>query len=96
MNIKIRKLPNTRQKELKWGEKERRELENKILNLRNDQITALFYLVEVPFPKDDIGEVVEEIRKYDRDSAYLNTLLSEADFRENLIWWVDFFKKSNK
>jgi hypothetical protein len=81
--------------ELKWTKKERKEVEAKVLNLRDDQIGALLNLVGLNFFRDAIYEAIAEIRRHGADSVHLDILLTEADSKENLLWWVDFFHKSN-
>jgi len=95
IKIKIQKGP----KEpwgLEWTNKERKELEKKILNLRSDQLAGLLFAVEIRFKKEDIEYVVEEIKKDKRESIHLDVLIEEADSKENLLWWVDYFTRANK
>ena len=71
-------------------------MEKRILNLRDDQIMALFNLVKIEFAKKDFEEILTEIRTNREDSQHLGILLDEADSAENLLWWVSFFEKENK
>lgn len=85
-----------RPNDLKWDEKEARDLEKRIINLHDDQIVALFFLVGIAFFKKDIPDVLQEIRKIGEGAIGLGILLDEADSKENLFWWVDFFTKANR
>jgi len=97
MKIKIKKLNHPDKFiELQWNEKERLEVESKVLGLRNDQIAALFFLTEIKFSKNDIENVVAEIKMNKHESLHLDVLIAEADSKENLLWWVDFFTKANR
>jgi hypothetical protein len=71
-------------------------MEKRILNLRDDQIMALFYLVKIEFAKKDFKEILTEIRTNREDSQHLGILLDEADSAENLLWWICLFEKANK
>ncbi|OGZ35967.1 MAG: hypothetical protein A3D38_00610 [Candidatus Portnoybacteria bacterium RIFCSPHIGHO2_02_FULL_40_23] len=95
--IKIRKI-NEKFKtrgELKWNNKEELKLESRIVRLRNDQIGALLNLVGLNFAKEDIEEVVRDIREDKHESGHLSILIYEADSKENLLWWINYFEKEN-
>ena len=66
----------------------------RILRLRDDQIAALFDLVGIRFALKDIEGVVAEIRENELHALHLGTLLSEAESRERLLWWVALFERS--
>jgi len=91
-----RKITPFRPDDLKWDEKEARDLEKRIINLRDDQIVALFFLVGIAFFKKDIPHVLQEVREIGEGAIHLGTLLNEPDSKENLLWWVDFFTKANR
>lgn len=97
IKIKIHKINKKfkTKRELKWNAKEEFELESRILNLRNDQIASLFYLVDIKFSKDDIEEVVREIKENKHGSGHLSILIYEANSKENLLWWINYFEKEN-
>jgi len=82
--------------ELQWTPKERRQLEKRILSLRNDQIAALLNLVGLGFSKKDIDHIVSDIRNFGSKSGHLPILTDEADSKENLLWWVNYFEEANK
>lgn len=94
LKIKVKKGP----KEpwgLEWTNKEEKELEKKILSLRDDQLATLLSFM-AGFFKEDIEEIVREIRKEKQGSPNLWTLIDEAESKEKLLWWVDYFTKVNK
>lgn len=82
--------------ELRWSEDERKNIELRIFSLRDDQIASLFYIVGISFSTDDIEDVIKEIRDNKREAIHLSTLLSEADSKENLLWWISYFEKHNR
>ena len=82
--------------DLKWDEKEREKIEERILNLRYDQVAALPQIVGPAFSREDIGGVVEEIREHGHDSINLSALMTEAESKESLLWWVEFFEKHDR
>lgn len=84
------------QYELEWDENERKEVEKRILNLRDDQLAALLNLVGLGFSLNDIEEVVEEIKTNKHESGHLPILIEEAESKEVLLWWVEFFEKHNR
>lgn len=80
---------------LEWTDEERKELEEKILNLRDDQLGALASLM-VGFKKEDIDDVVKDIKENKQGSGHLYIVTDEAKSKEDLLWWVDYFTKTNK
>ncbi|MBI4099249.1 hypothetical protein HY442_01820 [Candidatus Parcubacteria bacterium] len=92
-HLPIRKEDIYSRTDLKWKREERRSVASRVLNLRDDQIAALFYAVGVRFSTRDIEEVVSEIRSNGHDAIHLATLLVEADSKKNLLWWVAYFEK---
>ncbi len=92
-HLPIRKEDKHSRTDLPWRREERRSFESRVLNLRDDQIAALFPAVGVMFSPRDIEEVVSEIRSNGHDAIHLATLLAEADSKKNLLWWVDYFEK---
>lgn len=80
---------------LKWDKKEETEITARILALRDDQVAALFYFVGIRFKKNDIREVVAEIRKNKENAIHMSTLLSEADSKDHLLWWINYLEESN-
>ncbi|MFH0906964.1 MAG: hypothetical protein V1829_01800, partial [bacterium] len=77
-------------------DKERQELESRILSLRNDQIATLLNLVGLKFSRNDIEDVVKDITENKQCSGHLITLTDEADSKENLLWWISYFEKTNR
>lgn len=80
---------------LEWTNEERKELEEKILNLRDDQLAVLGYLM-VKFQQNDLQDVVKDIRTNKQESEDLSIIIDEAKSKEELIWWVDYFTKANQ
>ena len=80
---------------LDWTDEERKELEEKILNLRDDQIAALATIV-VGFKRKDIKNVVKDIQEHKPGSGHLCMVTDEASSKEELLWWVDYFTRVNK
>ena len=95
ISIKKSKLSNCKG-DLRWSDKERTELESKILRLRKDQIAALFYCVGIKFSKDDIEKVVSDIINNKQKSGHLGILTDEASSKEDLLWWISYFESANK
>lgn len=83
-------------KELTWSDQTREEIESRIINLRADQIGALLNLVGLQFHHEDIKEIAEEIKQEQLRSGHLITLITEADSKKNLLWWVEYFEEANK
>ena len=101
MEIKIRKIRLPRKGEprtgdLDWTDEEFASIVKKVLKLRNDQLVAFMSLVGVEFDENNREDVVEEINSNNLESAYLPIIVYEADSKENLLWWLDFFEKANK
>ena len=80
---------------MEWTNEERKELEEKILNLRDDQLAVLGYLM-VKFQQNDLQDVVKDIRTNKQESEDLSIIIDEAKSKEELIWWVDYFTKANQ
>lgn len=76
-----------------WGEGEREKVEARILALRDDQIGALLNLVGLGFSKNDIEDVVAEIKEHGSQSGHLPILMEEPSSKEDLLWWVMYFEK---
>jgi hypothetical protein len=81
--------------DLEWTNEERKELEEKILNLRDDQVAVLGYLM-VKFQQKDLQDVAKDIRTNKQKSEDLRIIIDEAKSKEELLWWVDYFTKANK
>ena len=96
MELPIRKIKSKERGvySLEWTDEERKELEEKILNLHDDQLAALAALV-VGFKKEDIEEVVRDVKDNKQGSGHLCIITDEADSKEDLLWWVDYFTKVN-
>lgn len=77
----------------KWDLKEREELLKRILKLKNSQIEKLFAKVGIKYmvPMD---KIIEEIREEQEDSINLDTLLSEAESKESLLYWLSKLEKN--
>jgi len=79
-------------KELKWSRKEQDAIEDRILKLSDYQIMELFGRVGLVYPENPLSEIIKSMRK---DSSNLNTLLTEADSKENLLFWLEHFEGPN-
>jgi hypothetical protein len=80
---------------LNWTEKEAEELTRRILNLRDDQIAALLNLAGLNFSISDIEAVTADIRENGSQSGHLPILISEAQSKKILLWWLNYFEKTN-
>jgi predicted methyltransferase MtxX (methanogen marker protein 4) len=78
-----------------WNKEEKKKTEEQILALRDDQIGALLNLVGLNFSKNDIENVVAEIKEHGSQSGHLPILMEEATSKENLLWWIAYFEKYN-
>ncbi len=81
--------------ELEWTKEEEENLIKRILNLRDDQIASLLNLVGLNFSLSHIDDVVKDIRDNGAFSGHLPILIYEANSKENLLWWIDYFEKAN-
>ncbi len=82
--------------ELKWTEKEVKDIGLRLVNLRQDQIAALITICGVEFSLGDVEKVVEDIKKNKEKSGHLEIVIYEAKSKEALLWWLEFFEKYNK
>lgn len=96
IKITRKKTPFFKNSELKWNRKDEINIKKRILNLKADQITSLPFLVKIIFDKDNLKSTVNEILKNKIHSVNLETIICEADSKENLIWWVNYFENFNK
>ena len=83
-------------KELNWSEKEIKEIGSRIMGLREDQIAALITISGVEFDFKDIENVVADIKTNKEKSGHLEIVICEADTKESLLWWLEFFEKHSK
>ncbi len=82
--------------ELEWEDDVRSEIERRIINLKFDQIASLLQIVGLGFKREDIKEIVEDIKQEESNSIHLDILMTEADTKEKLLWWIRFFENYNK
>jgi len=77
---------------LEWDLEEKEELSKRILRLSNLQIEKLFKKAGIKYmvPMD---KVIEEIREEQEGSMNLDTLLTEADSKNNLLYWLSQLEK---
>ncbi|MCL4427309.1 hypothetical protein M1534_03075 [Patescibacteria group bacterium] len=94
--VSITKKSSTERREMRWAMIEEQETERRIIKLRDDQIIALFFCVGISFFTQDIPDILQDIHTTGEGSIYFGTLLDEADSKENLLWWIDFFEQHNK
>jgi len=92
---KIKKVPRIERYKLDWSDEEAAEAGERILKLKDDQIVALCSLVGVIFKPEHREEVLMDIREGGWHSGHLPIVVYEADSKENLIWWLEFFEKHN-
>ena len=78
--------------ELHWTESEKKDLEQRILGLRDDQVGALLEIAGLGFRKDDLDDVVRDIKADGLRSGHLDILLSEANSKETFLWWLHYFE----
>lgn len=83
-------------RELKWEDSEIKEIRERILNLRPDQIGALPFLVGVKFNFNELDEVVSEIKSNGQNSVNIDAIIYEAESKEKLLWWLNYFERENK
>ncbi len=83
-------------KELNWTEKEIKDIGLRVVNLRQDQIAALIIVCGVEFNRDDIENVVMDIKTNKEKSGHLEIVIYEAESKEKFLWWLEFFEKYNK
>ena len=79
--------------ELEWTQDEEDTISDQILSLREDQIAALLNLSGLEFSLDDIEEVVRDIVDNKKGSGHLEILIYEAQSKEVLLWWINYFAK---
>ena len=94
IKINIDKTLKIQRPELQWESVERTEIEERILYLRNDQIGALAKII-LGFNDKDIPSVVQDIQENGIRSGHLPIILEEAESKEKLKWWVDYFEGKN-
>ncbi len=92
--VKVNVVKSLGSGELEWSYKEYKNLTSRILRLRKDQVAALLNLVGLDFSKRDINDVAEDILKNSRQSGHLDILIYEANSKEDLLWWIDYFEKN--
>lgn len=93
--VKIKKVDRIGRGDLDFSDEEAITLGNRILKLRDDQVVALASLVKVIFRPENRDEVLADIRSGGWDSGHLSIIVYEADSKENLVWWIEFFEKYN-
>lgn len=93
--VKIKKVDSIGRGDLDFSDEEATGLGNRILKLRDDQIVALASLVKVIFCPEDREDVLRDIRAGGWHSGHLSVIVYEADNKENLAWWIEFFEKYN-
>jgi len=79
-------------KDLTWTPEQEESLIQRILSLTNEQIMNLFEKVGIEYLEDE-ETIIKAIRKDKEDSSELDTLLSEADTKENLLKWISYYEK---
>jgi hypothetical protein len=74
-----------------YDDDEQFELAQRILHLRDDQLTALCHIA-IGFGREALPEVVQDIRENGLESGHLPVVLAEAESPEDLAWWVELFE----
>lgn len=77
---------------LKWDLEKKEELSKRILKLSNLQIEKLFKKVGIKYMVP-VDKVIEEIREEQEGSMNLDILLTEADSKDNLLFWIAQLEK---
>lgn len=80
---------------LVWDEKERKEVESRILKLKDDSLLELFEQIGITWEISD-EEVVGDIREGKYDSNCLDVLMSEPSSKENLLEHLSILERQNK
>lgn len=76
-----------------FDDSDRFEMAQRILHLRDDQLTALCHIA-IGFDRDTLPDVVQDIRENGLESSHLPIMLAEADSPEDLSWWVELFEEA--
>lgn len=79
--------------EIQWTEQEKSDLERRIRGLRDDQLGALIEIAGLGFRKQDLEDVVHDIKTDGLQSGHLEIVLAEADSRDDLLWWLEYFER---
>ncbi|PIT97833.1 MAG: hypothetical protein COT71_04015 [Candidatus Andersenbacteria bacterium CG10_big_fil_rev_8_21_14_0_10_54_11] len=69
------------------------ELVQRILQLRDDQLTALCHIA-IGFSRETLPAVVQDIRENAMESEHLAVMLAETESPEDLEWWVELFEEA--
>jgi len=76
-----------------WDETEKETVTERILRLTDSQIEELFDKTGISWLVA-MDEVIEEVRQNKKESTSLETLLTEADSKENLLRVVSNFEQN--
>jgi len=79
--------------ELQWSDQEKKDLEQRILSLRYDQVGALMEISGLGFGKDKLDTVIRDIMADGLKSGHLEIVLAEATSKEDFLWWIRFFEQ---
>ena len=77
------------------GKKEYADIAKRILALRDDQIGAPAHIL-VKFSIKDIPNIVLGIREFKEGDINLDVMLTEADSKEQIEWWINYFERENR
>ncbi len=94
--VSIRQAPDNssaRGSGLSWSSNEYSELARRVVTLREDQIAGLLLAVGIRFRNEDIPEVVQDIKTEGGNAIHFRVLADEADSKDNLLWWLNYFEK---
>ena len=73
-----------------------KKTESSILKLKDNQIGELFEKVGIKFLDTAIEEIVSELRENEPNSINLDILMREANTKENLFAWIEYFERTNQ
>lgn len=78
--------------DLVWKDERRRQIESRILDLKDEQIAALFSKVGINYPNTPMKEIVQDIRRDEHGATDLDILITEASSKDKLIKEIERFE----
>jgi len=77
---------------LEWTEKETKGLQKRILSLEEGQIAELIGRVGLIYTEEPVTTIAKNMKKNDS----VSDIIYEADSKENLLKWLEYFEKEKK
>jgi hypothetical protein len=77
---------------LEWTEKEAKELQKRILSLEERQIAELIGRVGLIYTEKPVTTIAKNMKKNDS----VSDIIYEADSKENLLKWLEYFEKEKR